>query len=173
MSKTQEQWTFIPLDRLKKYMDIPIVAQDVCPNCRHRAKSVRAYPYAYDPDCDEVMFAITCEQCGITEFVKESDIQHVLDDLNEFKPLFIVGASTASGKAVGDDSYCTIYPDGIDAIHSAEDYAWQLACDIDTIYVSVLKVNFDGNGHISSVNNVFTACNREYKEPPEHIRQEE
>lgn len=71
----KDTWVPIPEELLKRLLGSTTHISLVCPSCRGNLEDVVAYPYAYDPDENEVVYAFRDDkQCGITHFLYETDV---------------------------------------------------------------------------------------------------
>ena len=63
-------WIPIPEEKLKRYIELNITFNTRC-ECGELLCGCKAYPYAYDMENNDVIFASKCPECGNIIFTRE------------------------------------------------------------------------------------------------------
>ena len=63
-------WIPIPEEKLKRYIEYILICNIMC-DCGELIKDCRAYPYAYDMENNDMIFASKCPECGNIIFTRE------------------------------------------------------------------------------------------------------
>lgn len=63
VKETLCSWRIIPEEKLKSYIGIIPKSNIIC-ECGELNEGIPGYPYAYDMDSDDVIYAHQCKKCG-------------------------------------------------------------------------------------------------------------